>query len=224
MNELDDVVDKFFIVESDSQFISFNASTFDTTEMLETFTGIPKPLHFADNRARYARFDHKIVYKTFPGRIPSSGESAFNVEADQRRFMTELIRSRVHSNAPAPIVVFSDIDEIPSSHTLRLLRTCSFPSPIHLQLRNFLYSFEWPIGSNSWRAQVHEWNIQSYYRHSQASDNLLADSGWHCSYCFPTLSDFVTKMEGNNSIPSHSHPAAHILPYRFLTFRSDWWR
>jgi beta-1,4-mannosyl-glycoprotein beta-1,4-N-acetylglucosaminyltransferase len=137
--------------------------------------------------------------------------------------MTALIRSRVHSNAPAPILVFSDIDEMPSSHTLRLLLTCSFPSPMHLQLRNYLYSFEWPIGSNSWRAQVHEWNNQSYYRHSQASNNLLADSGWHCSYCFPTLNDFVTKMQGKG-ISAPPHPAAHIILFRLLALRSHWRR
>lgn len=46
MNELDSIVDYFLIVESNA-----------------TFTGLPKDTHFAANRARYAQFDHKIVYK-----------------------------------------------------------------------------------------------------------------------------------------------------------------
>lgn len=46
MNELDPVVDHFFIVESNA-----------------TFTGLPKPTFFADNRARFSKFEHKIVYK-----------------------------------------------------------------------------------------------------------------------------------------------------------------
>lgn len=45
-NELDSVVDKFFIVESNT-----------------TFTGLPKSTYFADNRQRFSRFEHKIVYK-----------------------------------------------------------------------------------------------------------------------------------------------------------------
>ena len=45
MNELDSVVDKFFIIESNA-----------------TFTGLPKKTHFADNRARFARFEDKITY------------------------------------------------------------------------------------------------------------------------------------------------------------------
>lgn len=46
MEELDPVVDRFFIVESNA-----------------TFTGLPKPLHFADNRARFAKFERKITYR-----------------------------------------------------------------------------------------------------------------------------------------------------------------
>lgn len=46
MNELDAVVDNFLIVESNA-----------------TFTGLPKETHFSQNRARFAKFDHKIVYR-----------------------------------------------------------------------------------------------------------------------------------------------------------------
>lgn len=46
MNELDSVVDRFFIVESNT-----------------TFTGLPKKTYFADNKDRFSKFEHKIVYK-----------------------------------------------------------------------------------------------------------------------------------------------------------------
>lgn len=45
MNELDSVVDYFFIVESNA-----------------TFTGLPKKTYFAENRERFSRFEGKIVY------------------------------------------------------------------------------------------------------------------------------------------------------------------
>ena len=45
LQELDSVVDKFVLVESP-----------------RTFSGQPKPLHFKDNRARFAAFSQKIVY------------------------------------------------------------------------------------------------------------------------------------------------------------------
>ena len=46
MNELDSVVDKFFIVESNA-----------------TFTGLPKVTYFAQNRSRFFKFEEKIVYR-----------------------------------------------------------------------------------------------------------------------------------------------------------------
>ncbi|KAG6830425.1 hypothetical protein H0H87_008173 [Tephrocybe sp. NHM501043] len=46
MHELDSVVDKFFIVESNA-----------------TFTGIEKETYFAKNRERFSKFEHKIVYR-----------------------------------------------------------------------------------------------------------------------------------------------------------------
>lgn len=49
MNELDSVVDKFFIIESNA-----------------TFTGLPKETYFAKNKARFAKFQHKTVYQFLP--------------------------------------------------------------------------------------------------------------------------------------------------------------
>lgn len=37
------------------------------------------------------------------------------------------------------LVLMSDIDEIPSAHTVELLRVCDFGSSLHLQMRNYLY-------------------------------------------------------------------------------------
>lgn len=45
LHELDAVVDRFFIVESNA-----------------TFTGLPKKTYFADNRARFREFEDKIDY------------------------------------------------------------------------------------------------------------------------------------------------------------------
>lgn len=57
-------------------------------------------------------------------------------------------------------------------------------------------SFEWFIGFNSWRASVTMWQRNSFYRHSKSGDIVLADAGWHCSYCFRTIAEYVIKMKG----------------------------
>ncbi|KAF8633457.1 hypothetical protein AX17_004626 [Amanita inopinata Kibby_2008] len=182
MNELDPVIDHFFIVESNA-----------------TFTGLPKQTYFADNRARFAKFESKIVYKFLPGYPLRPGQSAWDVEAATRDTMTALLRSHINQPSHAAtqfLVLMSDVDEIPSRHTLDLVKACDFGSKVHLQLRNFLYSFEWYIGPSSWRASVHLWSGSTYYRHSKSTESILADSGWHCSYCFRTIPEYIIKMKG----------------------------
>lgn len=46
LNELDSVVDRFFILESNA-----------------TFTGLPKETYFGNNRERFAKFQNKIEYR-----------------------------------------------------------------------------------------------------------------------------------------------------------------
>ncbi|KAG8774901.1 hypothetical protein FRC12_001771 [Ceratobasidium sp. 428] len=175
MNELDKVVDRFFVIESD-----------------RTFTGLPKPTYFKEalSTPRFSRFAPKITYALHPGRTPKPGESPFAVEAEQRAAMTRLLSSSLPATGrspplasrptPPPLVIMSDVDEIPAAHTIKLVKTCAFPRVLHLQLRNYVYSFEWPSGWGSWRAAVHEWSAGSFYRHSMAGDVVLADAGWHC--------------------------------------------
>ncbi|KAJ7496983.1 glycosyltransferase family 17 protein [Mycena latifolia] len=181
MNELDPVVDRFYIIESNA-----------------TFTGLPKETSFALNRSRFSKFEKKISYRLVPGYPLEPGQSAFDQEANTRNQMTKLIRSHMAEFLPETesLVIMADVDEMPSASTIELLRTCDFGQSIHLQMRNFVYSFEWFVGFTSWRASVHRWDQNSFYRHSQSSDTMLADAGWHCSYCFRTIPEYVTKMKG----------------------------
>ena len=91
----------------------------------------------------------------------------------------------------------SDVDEIPSAHTINLLRWCDeVPSILHLQLKNYLYSFEFRVDDKSWRASIHRYETgKTRYAHYRQSDDILADAGWHCSFCFRRISDFIFKMK-----------------------------
>ncbi|KAG6900993.1 hypothetical protein C0995_002701, partial [Termitomyces sp. Mi166 len=130
MNELDSVVDNFFIIESNA-----------------TFTGLPKEVYFAKNRERFSKFEKKIIYKLqvhqhiiLPG-YPLSGQVAWDVERWTRNNMTAMLHAHMNSlpSGNPILVIMSDIDEIPSKHTIELLRACDYGEAIHLQLRNFLY-------------------------------------------------------------------------------------
>lgn len=182
MNELDAVVDRFFIVESNA-----------------TFTGLPKETYFANNRARFAKFEHKISYTFLPGHHPlPPNRDAWAVEAETRNTMTRALRSHISTLPPnsKKLVIMADVDEIPSWQTVSLLKACDFGRSMHLQLRNYLYSFEWFLGFGSWRSSIQLWTPDIYYRHSKSSSNILADSGWHCSFCFRTIPEYAVKMKG----------------------------
>ncbi|KAF9526665.1 glycosyltransferase family 17 protein [Crepidotus variabilis] len=181
MNELDDVVDHFLLLESNG-----------------TFTGLPKETFFANNKHKFAKFEHKIVYGFLPGYSLKPGESPWTVEGNARVTMSRLILSALDT-FPAgsqTMVLMSDVDEIISKHTVDLLRSCDFGQSLHLQLRDYLYSYEWLIGFTSWRASAQIWGAQSYYRHSKSTEDILADAGWHCSFCFRTIGEYALKMKG----------------------------
>ncbi|KAF5749630.1 beta-1 4-mannosyl-glycoprotein 4-beta-N-acetylglucosaminyltransferase [Tripterygium wilfordii] len=193
--ELQPYITKFVILESNT-----------------TFTGIPKPLVYALNQDRFAFAEEKIVHGVFPGRVATleSREDPFVLESEQRAAMNGLLR-RAGISA-GDLLIMADTDEIPSTHTLRLLQWCDgVPPVLHLELRHYLYSFEFPVDYSSWRASVHIYNPWTRYRHSRQTDAILSDAGWHCSFCFRHLQEFVFKMTG------YSH-ADRVKKREFLNY------
>lgn len=94
--ELAGVVDRFVLVEAK-----------------RTFTGKPKPLHFADNRSRFVAWRDKIqhVVMDFPDELPLDAATAWTREHLQR----EAIAQGLTDAASDDIVIISDVDEIPNA-------------------------------------------------------------------------------------------------------------
>ncbi|XVF14022.1 hypothetical protein REPUB_Repub09cG0020500 [Reevesia pubescens] len=176
-NELYPYITQFVVLESNS-----------------TFTGLPKPLFFARNRQQFKFIEPRLTYGMVGGRF-RKGENPFVEEAYQRVALDQLLR--IAGIEDDDLLIMSDVDEIPSAHTINLLRWCDdIPPVIHLQLRNYLYSFEYHIDNKSWRASVHRYNAgKTRYAHYRQADVILSDSGWHCSFCFRYISEFIFKMK-----------------------------
>ncbi|KLO20181.1 glycosyl transferase [Schizopora paradoxa] len=206
LHEHFETVDRVFIIESN-----------------RTINGTAKGYYFADERYsdRFTWFQHKIVYKAVPAPALTSlfSPSPAEWEARLRSELDDLIRIRAYNTHHKPLVLFSTAEEIPSGRTVRLLKDCDFPAPIHLQLRRYMYSFEWPVaGGWSWRAQVHSWDNEdtgedefrvekrkSGFTLDMISDNVLADAGWHCTNCYRKPEDLITKLRdqlGHKAIAS----------------------
>lgn len=73
-----------------------------------------------------------------------------------------------------------DTDEIVSAHTVQLLKACDgYPDILHLQHRNYLYSFEFPYDVQNWRPRVTKYDPTKTEFHRRRSEErlMLADSG-----------------------------------------------
>nr|GAT57789.1 glycosyltransferase family 17 protein [Mycena chlorophos] len=162
LNELDPVVDRFFIVEH---------------------SDVPNDHTFAQNRDRFKKFQKKISYKKILG-------SRVHTRAE----MTKFIRAHVVElppSFPPPLVIMSNADEIPAAHTVELLRSCDFGDEIRLELRIYMFSFEFFSEQTSSRIPAQRWKSDSEYRPAPSRGVVLADSGWHCSYCYRYVDDMA---------------------------------
>ncbi|XP_051116451.1 uncharacterized protein LOC127241442 [Andrographis paniculata] len=169
-------------------------SEFVLLESNSTFTGLAKPFVFSTVRDQFKYLEPRLTYGQVPGRF-RKGENPFVEEAYQRLALDYLLKQAGIQDDD--LLLMSDVDEIPSRHTINLLRWCDgIPPILHLRLRNYLYSFEFLVDNNSWRASVHVYQGgKTRYAHYRQSDEILADAGWHCSFCFRRISEFVFKMK-----------------------------
>ncbi|KAE8688336.1 phototropic-responsive NPH3 family protein [Hibiscus syriacus] len=168
-------------------------------ESNSTFSGIPKPMVFASNRDQFKFVEPRLTYGSIGGRF-KKGENPFVEEAMQRVVLDPLLK--IAGITDDDLLIMSDVDEIPSRHTINLLRWCDdIPQVLHLRLKNYLYSFEFLVDDKSWRAEVHRYQTdKTRYAHYRQTDEILADAGWHCSFCFHHISEFVFKMKANSHI------------------------
>jgi len=147
-----------------------------------------------DNAHRFKFALPKIFHGIFKGPAdPRFYKEPFKIEAMHRATLNSLLRAA--GVMPGDVVIMADADEIPSQHTVKLLQWCDeIPPVMHLELRHYVYSFEFPVDYSSWRATAHIFGPFTRYKHSRQTDLMLADAGWHCSFCFRTLQEFVFKM------------------------------
>ncbi|KAF9308488.1 hypothetical protein BG003_011039 [Podila horticola] len=157
MRELWDVVDHFIIMEASV-----------------TFTGLPKELTFAKNRERFAFAESKIIYRNFPVPVVD-GESSWDREGRMRNGMSELFYEI--GLKEGDIFTSNDLDEVIYAHTIELYKSCdNVPSALHLQLKHYVYSYEFPTGETIWKTFVQKWTPGAHYMRSQSSKILLTDS------------------------------------------------
>lgn len=173
LNELDPVVDRFVIVESN-----------------RTHKGTLKPLYYAENAARFAAFHDKIVHIVCP--LADDGDG---LPAIRRREMTQrnAILQGIRDCADDDIILISDCDEIPRSHCV--VKHLDDGMVVTYLQKLYYYNFNtfapdrvWP-GTRACRVSDARALSPHVIRNGLGQpDNIyptfrhIVDAGWHYSY------------------------------------------
>ncbi len=121
LEELDPVVDRFVIVESDL-----------------THLGVRKPLFLQENLHLFSEFTHKMDIVN--AQLSEDAPSAWQRDNEQRAFM----RKHIESGHPDDLLVIGDVDEIPRPELLQHLVT-NLQAPVRLGIQNNMYFANWAM-------------------------------------------------------------------------------
>ncbi|KAJ3031959.1 hypothetical protein HDV00_008083 [Rhizophlyctis rosea] len=183
LNELSPVVDKFVIIES-----------------RKTYTNRSKELVFdgAKHLPEFAKFADKIVHIVLD---ELQGEISWDREKFNRG---ELFRLGFELTGikEGDIYLLSDVDELPKASTLNVLKRCKgWESPTCMEVKLFFYGFESRIKQGWFHPNVARYPDAATdadglraSTHNGPREKCIRDAGWHCSYCFPNISDFARKL------------------------------
>jgi beta-1,4-mannosyl-glycoprotein beta-1,4-N-acetylglucosaminyltransferase len=214
LEELYDVVDHFVVVESK-----------------KTFQKVAKPLYFADNAKRFARYSNKIIHVVvdrFPGffsrfRVPR----AWDYENHQR----EQILVGLKNAKPEDRVLISDVDEIPLRE--KFLEAARDRASVYVFEQNLCFFYLNNLcthteegastvnkdGQGFWRGPVMlnmgdlgSVNAARRLRDARPPDvKILSHSGWHFSYLGGT-DQIIKKLE------AYSHKEFNTPKYKNRQF------
>ena len=121
----------------------------DVTHVLVEATlnhqGRPKPLHYQENRDRFARWNDRIIHVTVDDLDPGD-TGAWGRENAQR----EATRRGLADADPGDVIIHSDCDEILAPHAIRAAREMTGEG-LKFRLRHFIFACDWEIiGGELW--------------------------------------------------------------------------
>ena len=159
-SELEGTVDRFVVVEA-------------TT----THAGNPKPLFFAENRDRFARWNDRVVHVVVQD-MPK-GPDPWSRERYQRN---ALVRGLAHAS-PADGVIISDVDEIPSPSAIQqwspAMGLCCFEQLFCYYWLNCVGGL-WAGSRILRKDQLRQFANPTAVRHQGCP--VLHNGGWHFSF------------------------------------------
>ena len=153
--ELDDAVYRHVLVESP-----------------QTHQGDPKPLHFAENRERFAPWADKIIHVAadLPEGTPKERENAQREAAWQG----------LEAYRDGDVLIHGDVDEIPRADVVQDMENRVCAMRLHLLAVNLLDPGWWP-GMTGAASRV-RLNSMRDGRFAVPRKDVIYDGGWHFSW------------------------------------------
>lgn len=163
----------------------------------------PKPLYFYEHKARFDRWQHRIVY-VVASDLPTV-EDAPNQWARENA-QREWIGTALRGADPEDIVLQSDVDEIPRALVVRNVKP---RSPVALDMAFHPFAVDW-VHPERWRGTVacrvrHLSGLGAFsrMRNMRNTAQPIPDAGWHfswvggteyalhklASFCHPEIAD-----------------------------------
>ena len=183
LNLLNDVVEKFVIVECD-----------------RTYTGQPKELVFAKNKHLFTRFLDKIIYIQYefqPQDGAGLGVQAWHNEGKQRNAILDALKISQPSDG---LFFISDEDEIPRPEKLLEAKALALQSqlPIAISVSNCMYYLNFASDAPYWGPYL-------YFpsKAKQFHDSFTNDSGLHPDSDPTTFRWHVSNVE-NDFVQVHN--------------------
>ena len=190
----------------------------DVTHVLVEATlnhqGRPKPLHYQENRDRFARWNDRIIHVTVDDLDPGD-TGAWGRENAQR----EATCRGLADADPGDVIIHSDCDEILAPHAIRAAREMTGPG-LKFRLRHFIFACDWEIiGGELWDkpAATRLGNVTSFtdLRRNNNFPALPGDAGWHLSF-FGGPDGIRRKMQAD------CHPEVRAAVIRYADDGLSW--
>lgn len=165
--------------------LSPHVDYFVLVEATYTHNGIPKPLHFEENKSRFAKFLHKIVHVVvddFPHKEKVSDGRQWENEAFQREKGIPRGLQQIADLDANDYVVCSDLDEIVNPDVIRDVRDGKITGDRHtLEMDFYYYNLTNYLGKWSACCLLRVWvAMQNSCRWS--CEFFIPNAGWHLSY------------------------------------------
>lgn len=158
---------------------------FIVVEATHTHNGIPKPLIFQENKARFAPFLDRIIHVVigdFPHRTPVSDGRQWENESYQREVGVARGLAQIPGLTDEDFVVHSDLDEIVNPNLLKAVRSGSITND-HNTLEMDMYYYNMTNKLPDWYAPcLLKARIAKKESRRNKLGNVIQNAGWHLSY------------------------------------------